>query len=228
MIASGTYPTGVIMAPFWYVEEVARKGKFMLIAYGAYNAMGLIGPEKGGVALVDEKAYQVIGTKDVPYNPRGRHELLLRVESSPDWVNAAASAGFDMRFSHYTNPGRRNPGAPEQKNARQLAMGAIGIGLLKGAAGVAGSMAMESMAANPRHPVYTDDDVKRISSLLAEVYSLAGNQYPLGQYINAARDAYMTYGDEGLWAQLLYIMSSLRATSPRLKELKTALKNYTK
>lgn len=110
MIASGTYPTGVNMAPFWYVEEIARKGKFALLAYGAYNAFGLIGPEKGGVALVDEEAYQVIGTKDVPYNPRGRHELLLRVESSPDWVNAAASAGFDMRFSHYTNPGRhRNP-----------------------------------------------------------------------------------------------------------------------
>jgi len=45
--------------------------------------------------------------------------------------------------------GSRNPGPTEQRNARQLAAGAVGLGLLKGIAGAAGAKVFSAMA-NPR------------------------------------------------------------------------------
>jgi hypothetical protein len=62
-------------APFMYIENKSQVSfsegyRFAAIAYGAYNALGLIGPEKGGVAVVmTEPQAKVLATKDFPYNP---------------------------------------------------------------------------------------------------------------------------------------------------------------
>ena len=105
MVATGTSPTGVNMPPFQYVEEYARQGRLGLIAFGAYNAFGLIGPEQGGVALVDEKARQVLGTVTIPYSREARGAMFERIFGSRDWFLAAREAGFGMRFEKRPNPG---------------------------------------------------------------------------------------------------------------------------
>lgn len=104
VIATGTTDTGKNMIPFMFVELYATKGRLGLIAFGAYNAMGLIGPEKGGVALVDEKLHQVLGTHDVPYSRRGREQLFRQVYESANWFAAATALGFGMRFDREPNP----------------------------------------------------------------------------------------------------------------------------
>lgn len=104
VVASGTRDTGVNMPPFQYVEAVATRGDLGLIAHGAYNAYGLIGPEKGGVALVNRKAHDVVGTLAVPYDPARRMEILQDIYASRDWAASAERWGFDMRY-------RPNPGA---------------------------------------------------------------------------------------------------------------------
>jgi hypothetical protein len=86
------------------VEEYARKGRLGLIAFGAYNAFGLIGPEQGGVALVDEKLRQVLGTIVVPYSREKRGVIFERIFGSRDWFIAAREAGFGMRFERQPNP----------------------------------------------------------------------------------------------------------------------------
>jgi len=104
MIATGTHDTGKNLPPFMFVEIHARKGRLGLIAFGAYNAMGLIGPEKGGVALVDEQAHEVLGTRDVPYSRKNRELLFRQVYESDNWFAAATALGFGMRFDREPNP----------------------------------------------------------------------------------------------------------------------------
>lgn len=76
--------------PFMYIESedwLTMPGechgavvRFGVLSYGAYNAMGLIGPERGGVAVVTaakrqgdtEEQKKVLSTKHVGYNPAGR------------------------------------------------------------------------------------------------------------------------------------------------------------
>lgn len=61
------------LPPFMFVENHKVFGDVGVIAFGAYNAMGLIGSEKGGVALVLEKPNKaVLATKDIPWNPGAR------------------------------------------------------------------------------------------------------------------------------------------------------------
>lgn len=61
------------MPPFMFVEAHETLGDLGVIAFGAYNAMGLIGSEKGGVALVLEKPNKaVLATMDIPWNPAKR------------------------------------------------------------------------------------------------------------------------------------------------------------
>lgn len=61
------------MPPFMWVEAYERIGDLAILAYGAYNAFGLIGPEKGGVAVVTEAPEKnVIATKDIPYDQAAR------------------------------------------------------------------------------------------------------------------------------------------------------------
>jgi hypothetical protein len=104
MIATGTYETGVNWPPFQFVEAYARKGKFGLIAFGAYNAFGLIGPEQGGVALVAEKPRkQVIGTLTIPYSRKKRLAMFKQIFSEINWPWGAKNAGFEMRYM--PNPG---------------------------------------------------------------------------------------------------------------------------
>ncbi len=66
--------------PFMYVERHETRGDLGVIAFGAYNAFGLIGPEKGGVAVVLEKPNKaVLATRDIPYNPVGRNIEVMRI-----------------------------------------------------------------------------------------------------------------------------------------------------
>ena len=61
------------MPPFMFVESHQVFGDLGVIAFGAYNAMGLIGSEKGGVAVVLEKPHKsVLATKDIPWDPPAR------------------------------------------------------------------------------------------------------------------------------------------------------------
>lgn len=62
------------MPPFMWVERKERVGSLAILAFGAYNAFGLIGTEKGGVAIVDEERKLVLATRDIPFNAarRGR------------------------------------------------------------------------------------------------------------------------------------------------------------
>jgi hypothetical protein len=61
------------MPPFMWIERHETLGDLGVIAFGAYNAMGLIGSEKGGVAVVLEKPHKaVIATKDIPWDPARR------------------------------------------------------------------------------------------------------------------------------------------------------------
>lgn len=83
--------------PFQWVEGYKRVGDLAVVAYGAYNAFGLIGPEKGGVAVVlEEPEKAVVATKDFPYDPKGRAEEFKRIVgllSSPkDWSPRGAGA----------------------------------------------------------------------------------------------------------------------------------------
>jgi hypothetical protein len=118
MIATGTYDTGINLLPFMFVEATGRKGGLMLIAYGAYNAYGLIGPEKGGVALVNEVRHDVVGTLDIPYDPARRLQVLQDIYASKNWVESADRWGFGMRY-------KPNPGAKWHREhaaeARQMA-----------------------------------------------------------------------------------------------------------
>lgn len=61
------------MPPFMFVEKHQVYGDLGVIAFGAYNAFGLIGSEKGGVAVVLEKPSKaVLATKDIPWDPSAR------------------------------------------------------------------------------------------------------------------------------------------------------------
>lgn len=69
------------LPPFMYVERHTRIGDLGVIAFGAYNAMGLIGTEKGGVAVVLEDPPSVIATKDIPWDPVGRLAEAREIEA---------------------------------------------------------------------------------------------------------------------------------------------------
>lgn len=91
------------MKPFMYVESYETCGDIGVIAFGAYNAMGLIGTEKGGVALVLERPHKgVLATKDVPWNPEERKALADRLLKATTLVevieNAEAEGDFDWRI----------------------------------------------------------------------------------------------------------------------------------
>lgn len=63
--------------PFMWIESerafnTDNGEEVRVIAFGAFNAKGLIGPEKGGVAVVNETRKAVIATKDIPYDPAQR------------------------------------------------------------------------------------------------------------------------------------------------------------
>ncbi len=66
--------------PFMYVESHEELGDLGVISFGAYNAMGLIGSEKGGVAIVFEEPVKgVFATKDIPWDPKARAHEAERV-----------------------------------------------------------------------------------------------------------------------------------------------------
>lgn len=53
------------IAPYMYisrdqVKTLADGRKYRLIIYGAYNALGLIGTEKNGIAVLDEQAMLIL------------------------------------------------------------------------------------------------------------------------------------------------------------------------
>ncbi len=64
--------------PFMWIERTEAIGDLGVLAFGAYNAFGLIGPEKGGVAVVFQHPERtVLATKDIPYSPNARDEALV-------------------------------------------------------------------------------------------------------------------------------------------------------
>ena len=61
-----------------------------MIAFGAYNAFGLIGPEKGGLAIVvDGDKKFIIATFDIGYSMRKRAEAFERVKSEIEGMDNA-------------------------------------------------------------------------------------------------------------------------------------------
>lgn len=110
------------MPPFMYLEDKKVLGDLAVIAFGAYNAFGLIGPEKGGVAIVTEEPRRsVLATKDIPYNPperaeefqravglvqnflepaqrRGRTVKILPARRAEEFVYLLREAGYDVRI----------------------------------------------------------------------------------------------------------------------------------
>ena len=77
-----------------------------VLSFGAYNAMGLIGTEKGGVAVVHRGPNFVIATRDVPHDAVARQKLhaevvaALRTAEEPRDCGAKLKSlgGFDLRF----------------------------------------------------------------------------------------------------------------------------------
>lgn len=77
---SGYDDTLPSMHPFMFVENHQTFGDLGVISFGAYNAFGLIGSEKGGIAIVLEKPSKaVLATKDFPWRPDLRTEEFARV-----------------------------------------------------------------------------------------------------------------------------------------------------
>jgi len=61
------------LPPFMFVERHETFGDLGVIAFGAYNAFGLIGSEKGGVGIVLEKPQKaVLATRNIPWDPQAR------------------------------------------------------------------------------------------------------------------------------------------------------------
>lgn len=90
------------LKPFMFVETHARRGSVGVIAFGAYDAYGLIGTEKGGVAIVIEPpAAAVLATKAIPWKPDGRvavAERLLKAKTAAGVVRRAVNeGGFEWR-----------------------------------------------------------------------------------------------------------------------------------
>jgi hypothetical protein len=61
------------LLPFMYISKQATldfgdNGTFTIVIYGAYNAMGLIGTEKNGIAILDETRKQVLLDEHQPTN----------------------------------------------------------------------------------------------------------------------------------------------------------------
>ena len=90
-------------APFMFIERHETRGPVGVIAFGAYNVFGLIGSEKGGVAIVMESPVaDVLATKDIPWKPDERKvvtDRLLRAETTADVIRAAVNeGGFVWRY----------------------------------------------------------------------------------------------------------------------------------
>lgn len=103
------------MKPFMFVENHQTFGDIGVIAFGAYNAFGLIGSEKGGIGIVLEKPHKaVLATKDIPWNPAKRAvefnrvvELIKKYGGSPKkaipdsrkqaFVDELVSEGYGVR-----------------------------------------------------------------------------------------------------------------------------------
>lgn len=87
--------------PFMFVESHDRRNNIGIIAFGAFNAMGLIGSEKGGVALVSEDPPSVLATLDIPWKPEERARVakeLLTETNDDDVLRSARNLGFAFRF----------------------------------------------------------------------------------------------------------------------------------
>ncbi len=62
---------------FMYIESKREitfcgDGELRVIAFGAYNAFGLIGPEMGGVAVIDIRRRSVVARKTVAHSSAKR------------------------------------------------------------------------------------------------------------------------------------------------------------
>lgn len=48
------------VGPYTFVSADVTRGRYRLVVYGAYNAFGLIGSEKNGIAVLDNEARCVV------------------------------------------------------------------------------------------------------------------------------------------------------------------------
>lgn len=95
----------VSLPPFQWVERHEHVGDLGVLAFGAYNIFGLIGPEKGGVAVVLEAPGRaVVATKDFPYDAAARAKEVERLLGSKvlckkpnEIVAELRAAGYDVR-----------------------------------------------------------------------------------------------------------------------------------
>lgn len=73
-----------------FIKELADGRKFRVILYGAYNAMGLIGPEFNGIAILNEHDKNVvtdnIGIAESGYFGPTKYQLdiMARIKESSD------------------------------------------------------------------------------------------------------------------------------------------------
>jgi hypothetical protein len=98
--------------PFMYIEEEApirtKNAILRVMSFGAYNAMGLIGTEKGGVGVAlegDEGVKCVVATKDIPWDmPKRASELkeaalfIRSIAKDPEkLIPGLEERGYDIR-----------------------------------------------------------------------------------------------------------------------------------
>jgi len=88
--------------PFMWIEStrefvLGEEDSVFVMAFGAYNAKGLIGPELGGVAVVHHEQKFVIATKTVPHSIKSRKtEFLGTCTLLEDGLNLEKDA-FELR-----------------------------------------------------------------------------------------------------------------------------------
>lgn len=105
------------VGPYTFVSADVTRGRYRLVVYGAYNAFGLIGSEKNGIAVLDNEARCVVADElfiaDSGYFGPGKAQtrgLRTLLTCSPkDFCNIINSSG---RNRHSIEPSSVAPAKP--------------------------------------------------------------------------------------------------------------------
>lgn len=95
------------IAPYMYVsadaiKELSDGRKFRVIIYGAYNALGLIGTECNGIAILNEIERDVVADEVLKANSGYDTPTLLQKKAFNTLINAT-----DAKFIEYVNTRER-------------------------------------------------------------------------------------------------------------------------
>ncbi|MFA5525639.1 MAG: hypothetical protein WC992_02330 [Acholeplasmataceae bacterium] len=93
--------------PFMFIEADKEIGNFRVLAFGAYNAMGLIGTEGAGVVICQQSPPSVVSILTIAYNAPKRLEVFNSIETEEDLRRIIHEEGWQTRFDPFTKPKRR-------------------------------------------------------------------------------------------------------------------------